>query len=277
MSGQAQQTYTPPLGVTVISALMALSALFAALFAGHYLLRWLLDGDAMYTAVIAGALIGLTAASAVVALGLRRLKPWAWYAGVGLFGAAAALALLIFVLKLSLLSLGYVLVNLVTAGYIYHQRPIYTPGTQARYDAYHKESVIYRLDMVTEMRQSDAAPLGVKVLAVFATLASLVAFVQGIRLIWMSSTAATVLGLLVILLAVLQTYTVYGLWIVERWAWFAGLALFGLATVFATFRVLLFPDVVAVVEFLVNGLITLYLYRQKPLYAPRVTIDLTPR
>lgn len=85
------------------------------------------------------------------------------------------------------------------------------------------------------------------------------------------------LGLFVVGVAALQLYTLYGLWIVERWAWFAGLALFGLATVFATFRILLFPDPVALVEFVVNGLLTAYVYRQKPLYAPRVTVDLTPR
>lgn len=272
-----QQSYSPPLGVSVISALIALSALVSLLFAGHYLLRGTVQGKGTHALVLAGVLLGVAALEGVVALGLRRLKPWAWYAGVGLFGAAAAVSLYVFVLKLSLLAMGYLVLNVLTAGYIYHKRPIYTPGTQARYDAYHGESVLAKFEMVREMRESDAAPLGVKAVAVVGAFASLIAFAQGVRLIWMSNGAATVLGLLVVVTVALQAYTLYGLWIVERWAWFAGLALFALATLFATFRVLLMPTPLATVEFLVNGLITLYLYRQKPLYAPRVTVDLTPR
>lgn len=277
MSRESQQSYSPPLGVTAISALIALSALVSTLFAGHYLLRGTVQGKGDHALVLAGVLLAVAALEAIVALGLRRLKPWAWYAGIGLFGAAALVSLYVFVLKLSFLAMTYLLLNVVTAVYIYHKRPVYTPGTQARYDAYHQESVLAKFELVQEMRESDAAPLGVKVVAVVGALASLVAFAQGVRLIWMSSGAATVLGLLVVVAATLQAYTLYGLWIVERWAWFAGLLLFGLATVFATFRILLFPDAVAMVEFVVNGLIALYLIRQKPLYAPRVTVDLTPR
>ena len=278
MSGQTQQEYTPPIEATIITALVAVLAALGGLFAANYLVRWLVDGEGVYALVIGGLLAAVVAVSAVVTLGLRRLKPWAWYAGVGLFVAAAAVALVVFVLKLSLLAFGYLLLNVLTAAYIYHTRPIYTPGTQARYDAYYDESVLYRFHLVQQMREYDGTPLGVKLLAVVATLASLLAFVQALRLLWMGKGASIVLGVLVIAAAVAQTYIVYGLWMLERWAWFAGLALFGLATVFAGFRVVLFAGgPVALFELAVNGLITAYIYRKKPLYAPRVTIDLTPR
>lgn len=274
---RSEQSYSPPMGISAITVFIGLSALLSLLFAGHYFLRGTVQGRGTHALVVAGVLLTLAALEAVVALGLRRLKPWAWYAGIGLFGAATAVSLYVFVLKLSFLALTHLLLNVAIAVYIYHKRPVYTPGTQERYDAYHSESVLAQFAMVQEMRESDAAPLGVKVVAAVGALASLLAFVQGVRLIWMPSGPATVLGLVVVAAAGLQAYTLYGLWIVERWAWFAGLLLFALATVFAAFRVLLFPDGVAVVELFLNGLIALYLYRQKPLYAPRVTVDLTPR
>lgn len=274
---RSEQSYSPPLGISAISALIALSALLSTLFAGHYFLRGTVQGKGTHALVVAGVLLSLAVLEGIVALGLRRLKPWAWYAGIGLFGAATAVSLYVFVLKLSFLAMTHLLLNVAIAVYIYHKRPVYTPGTQARYDAYHSESVLAQFAIVQEMRESDAAPLGVKVVAAIGALASLLAFVQAVRLIWMPSGPATVLGLVVVAAAGLQAYTLYGLWIVERWAWFAGLLLFGLATLFAAFRILLFPDGVAVVELFLNALIALYLYRQKPLYAPRVTVDLTPR
>lgn len=278
MSRQTQQAYTPPIEASIITALVTVSALLGGLFAGNYLLRWLVDGKGIYALVIGGLLASIVAVSALVTLGLRRLKPWAWYAGVGLFVAAAAVALVVFVLKLSFLAFGYLLLNVITAAYVYHTRPIYTPGTQARYDAYYDESILYRFHLFRQMRQNDQTPLGVKLLAVVATLASLLAFVQALRLLWMGKGASIVLGVLVIAAAAVQTYTVYGLWMLERWAWFAGLALFGLATVFAGFRVVLFGGApMSLFELAVNGLITGYIYWKKPLYAPRVTIDLTPR
>lgn len=277
MSGRSRQSGSAPLGVTAICAFIGLSALLGVVFGFHYLLKGTVQGGGTHAVVLGGILLGLALLEGVVALGLRKLKPWAWYAGIGLFGAAAAVSLYVFVLQLSLLALSHLLLDVVIAVYVYHKRDVYTPGTAARYDAIHSESVLAKFEVVREMRESDAAPLGVKAIAVVAALASLVAFFQGVRMIWMPGGAATVLGLVVVAGAMLQAYTLYGLWVVERWAWFAGLLLFGLATVFASFRILLFTDAIAVIEFFANALITLYLYRQKSLYAPRVTVDLTPR
>lgn len=169
------------------------------------------------------------------------------------------------------------LVTVLTAIFVYHKRPIDTPGTRACYDADYSESVLAQFAVVREMRDTEATPIGVTVLFVVGTLASAVAFVQGIRLTWMGNGIVTVLGLFVVAVATRQTYTLYGLWILERWAWFASLLLFGIATVFAAVRILLFPDVLAVIEFVLNGLIVADVFHRKPLYAPKVTIGLTPR
>ena len=277
MSTRSEQSYSPPLSVSAITALIVFSMGLSLLFAGHYFLRWATMGKGTTVLAIAGALVAVAALETVVLVGLRRLKPWAWYAGLGVFGVATVASLFVFVLQLSLLAGSYVLLNVLTAVFVYHKRPIYTPGTRARYDAYYSESVLAQFAVVREMRDTEATPIGVKVLFLVGTLASAVAFVQGIRLIWMGNGVVTVLGLFVVAVAALQTYTLYGLWILERWAWFASLLLFGIATVFAAFRILLFPDVLAVIEFVLNGLIVAYIFHRKPLYAPKVTVDLTPR
>lgn len=170
-------------GHPAVSALIGLSALFGALFGGHYLLRGTVQGKGTHALVLAGILLGLAALQAFVALGLRRLKPWSWYAGVGLFGAATAISLYVFVLQLSFLAASYLLLNAFVTGYVYHKRPVYTPGTRARYDAYYSESVLAQFEVFRELRDSDAAPLGVKVVAVVGAVATLVAFGQGVRLI----------------------------------------------------------------------------------------------
>ena len=277
MSNRSEESYSPPLSVTAITGLTVLSILLGLLFAGNIFLRWLGMGKGSFLLALSVGLLAVVAIQALVLVGLRRLKPWAWYAGVGVFGAATVAALFVFVLKLSLLAGSYVLLNVVVAVFVYHKRPIYTPGTRARYDAYYSESVLYQFETVQKMRDSDATPFGVKLLFVVGSLASVLAFFQGIRLIWMGNGVMTMLGLFVVAVVVLQTYTLYGLWILERWAWFASLLLFGIATVFAAFRILLFPDVLAVIEFVLNGLIVAYIFHRKPLYAPKVTVDLTPR
>jgi hypothetical protein len=173
-------------------------------------------------------------------------------------------SLFVFVLQLSLLAGSYVLVTVLTAVFVYHKRPIHTLGTRARYDAYYSESVLAQFEVVREMRDTETTPIGVKVLFVVGTLASMVAFVQGVRLIWVGN-GRDGIGLFVVAVAALQTYTLYGLWILERWAWFASLLLFGIATVFAAFRILLFPDPLAVIEFVLNGLILAYAFHRRPL------------
>jgi uncharacterized membrane protein (DUF2068 family) len=277
MSNRSEQSYAPPLSVSAITGLIVLSMGLSLLFAGNSFLQWLGEGTGSFLLVLVAVLVAVAVLETVALVGLRRLKPWAWYAGIGVLGVATVASLFVFVLQLSLLAGSYVLVNVLTAVFVYHKRPIYTPGTRARYDAYYSESVLAQFAVVREMRDTEATPIGVKVLFVVGTLASVVAFVQGVRLIWTTSGVPTVLGLFVVAVAALQTYTLYGLWILERWAWFASLLLFGIATVFAAFRILLFPDPLAVVEFVLNGLIVAYIVHRKPLYAPKVTVDLTPR
>ena len=193
------------------------------------------------------------------------------------FGLAAVVSLYVMLLKLSFLGFLRFVVDVSVAVYIYHQRDVYTPGTQARYDAIRARGVLAQFGVVRALRRGETAPLGMRAVVAAVGLVTVVSFFQGVYYIWGHGGAGTVFGLLIVLMAGVQAYVLYGLWTVERWAWFAGLFLFGLAAVIALFRIFLYNDVVAVAEFFLYGAITLYTVRRKPTYAPRVTVDLTPR
>ena len=272
MSRTREHSSTAPLGVKTICVLVALSAIIAVVLGLHFLLQ----GDDHGT-VVGSVLLALAVLELVIARGLWTLKPWSWYGGMGLFGLAAIASLYVMLLKLSLLAFVRFLVDVTIAVYIYHKRDIYTPGTQARYDAIRSQGVLATLGFVREMKRGETAPLGMRLIVGVVGLLTVVTFFQGVYYIWGHGGAGVVFGLLLVLMAVLQAYVLYGLWNVERWGWFAGLFLFGLATVLAAFRIFLYNDAVAVVEFFCYGGVTLYTFQKKPTYAPRVTVDLTPR
>lgn len=272
MGRTREHSSTAPLGVKAICAFIALSAVLGVVLGLHFLL---MGGD--HGTIVGSILLGFSLLELLVARGLWTLKPWSWYAGMALFGLAAVVSLYVMLLKLSFLGFLRFVVDVSVAVYIYHQRDVYTPGTQARYDAIRARGVLAQFGVVRALRRGETAPLGMRAVVAAVGLVTVVSFFQGVYYIWGHGGAGTVFGLLVVLMAGVQAYVLYGLWTVERWAWFAGLFLFGLAAVIALFRIFLYNDVVAVAEFFLYGAITLYTVRRKPTYAPRVTVDLTPR
>lgn len=98
MCTRSKQSYSPPLSVSVITALIVFSTAVSLLFAGHYFRRWATMGKGTTVLAIGRVLVAVAALEAVVLVGLGRLKPWAWYAGLGVFGVATVGSLFVFVL-----------------------------------------------------------------------------------------------------------------------------------------------------------------------------------
>lgn len=263
---------TAPLGVKVICVLIAVSAAIAFVYGLHFLLQGNDHGT-----LLGGVLIVLAVFEGVAARGLWKLKPWSWYAGMAISVVSSAVAFYVLILKIDdpLFPGIQFLANVVTAAYIYHQRPIYTPNTQARYEAIRSDSVLGEFEFYERMKADQSAPLGMRLLVVVGALFSVVAFFQGVYYIWHHGHVVT--GLVLVVAAAVELYVLYGLWFVQRWAWFAGIALFGLGALLALLRILLVGDMMAIAEFFVDAVIVAYLLSKKPVYAPRVRIDLTPR
>ncbi len=263
---------TAPLGVKAVCALVAVAAAIAFFYGLHFVVQ----GN-QHDIVLGAVLLTLALFEAVAARGLWNLKPWSWYAGLGVFVLSAVVGFYVLILKIDdpLLPGINFLVSAVGAAYIYHQRPIYTPNTQARYDAIRNESVLGEFEFYQRMKADQSAPLGMRLLVVVGALFSVIAFFQGTYYIWHHGHVVT--GLMLVAAAGVELYVLYGLWFVQRWAWFAGIALFGLGAVIALFRIFLVNDTVAVAEFFLDVFVVAYLVSKKPVYAPRVRVDLTPR
>jgi uncharacterized membrane protein (DUF2068 family) len=272
MGQQRTHDSTAPLGVKAVCALIAVSAAIAFFYGLHFVVQ---GGD--HDTLLGTVLVVLALFEGVAARGLWHLKPWSWYAGMVIAVLAAVVAFYVLILKIDdpLFPGIHFLGNVVAAAYIYHQRPIYTPNTQARYEAIRSDSVLGEFEFYERMKADQSAPLGMRLLVVVGALFSVVAFFQGIYYIWHHGHVVT--GLVLVVAAAVELYVLYGLWFVQRWAWFAGIALFGLGGFLALLRVLLVGDTVAIAEFVVDAVVVAYLLSKKPVYAPRVRIDLTPR
>lgn len=263
---------TAPLGVKAICVLVALSAAIAFAYGLHFLVQATQHG-----LVLGVILVALALFEVVTARGLWNLKPWSWYAGMTVFVVGSAVAFYVLVLKIDdpLFPGVHFLVDVVTAAYLYHQRPVYTPNTEARYEAIRNDGVVGEFEFYQRMKASQPAPLGMRLLVLLGALFAVVGFFQGAYYIWHHGHVVT--GLVLVAAAAVQLYVLYGLWFVERWAWFAGIALFGLGAFLALLRIFLVNDAVAVAEFFLDAAVVAYLLSKKPEYAPRVRVDLTPR
>ena len=263
---------TAPLGVKVICALVAVSAVIAFLYGLHFVLMANRHGM-----VLGAILVVLALFEGLVARGLWNLKPWSWYAGMAIFAVGAVVAFYVLVLKIDdpLFPGIHFLVTVATAVYIYHQRPIYTPGTEARYEAIRTDGLLGEFEFYQRMKADQSAPLGVRLLVLLGALFSVVAFFQGVYYIWHHGHA--LMGILLVTAAAVELYILYGLWFVRRWAWFAGILLFGIGAFLALLRIFLVNDAMAVAEFFFDALLVAYLLSKKPVYAPRVRVNLTPQ
>lgn len=112
------------------------------------------------------------------------------------------------------------------------------------------------------------APLGVKTICVLAAIVAIVAFFQGVYYLWKPSDMHTLIGGVLVVGAVIELAVAWGLWTLRPWSWYVAIGLFGLATVFAVYRILLQGDAVAVVEFLVDLTVSVYIYHKRDLYTP---------
>ena len=272
MAQKRTHSSTAPLGVKVVCVLVAIAAAIAFFYGLHFLVQ---GND--HSTLLGSVLLVLAVFEAVAARGLWKLKPWSWYAGIATFALGSVVSFYVLILKVDdpLLPGVQFLVNVVTAAYIYHQRPIYSPGTEARYEAIRSDGVLGEFEFYQRMQADNSAPLGMRLLVAIGALFSVVAFFQGVYYIWHHGHVVT--GLVLVVAAAIELYVLYGLWFVERWAWFAGLLLFGLGALLALLRILLVGDMMAIVELFVDGLLVAYLLSKKPVYAPRVRVDLTPR
>ena len=272
MGQQRTHDSTAPLGVKAICALVAVSAAIAFFYGLHFLVQ----GNE-HDILLGVVLVVLALFEGVVARGLWSLEPWSWYAGLAVFVVGSVVAFYVLVLKVDdpLFPGVQFLVDVAGAAYVYHQRPIYTPNTEARYEAIRSDGVLGEFEFYRRMQADQSAPLGMRLLVVVGALFSVVAFFQGVYYIWHHGHVVT--GLVLVVAAAVELSVLYGLWFLQRWAWFAGIALFGLGAFLALLRLFVVGDMVAIAEFVVDVVIVVYLVSKKPVYAPRVRVDLTPR
>lgn len=118
--------------------------------------------------------------------------------------------------------------------------------------------------MATSHAVRGTAPLGIKIICVFALLGSLGTIFLGLGTMGYGG-IGTIVGLIVLVIGILYLPIIYGLWTLEGWAWTAYIIL-GALGLLMQFVSLVFGDVSAIVSILIQGVILAYVYSKRPLY-----------
>jgi hypothetical protein len=108
------------------------------------------------------------------------------------------------------------------------------------------------------------APIGIKIVCVFALLGSILGIFASVGLIGYGGIVSTI-GVFLFGISLLYLPIVFGLWTLQSWAWTAYIVV-GVLGLVVEFVSLLLGDGSAILAIAIQSIILLYVYSKRPLY-----------